>query len=479
MSKSTILCLLMAISFIACKSKKYKTENLQNKLPNIIIMLADDLGYRDLSCYSGIPNTPNIDKLAQSGARFTQFYAAAPNCSPSRTGMLTGRSPFRNGMYSYRSEESMMHLRNEELTIAEHLKNKGYQTVHLGKWHLGCLPQDTVYNHPQPHDQGFDYSLGTQSNARPSHFNPTNFVRNGERLSMQAGYSCQILANEAVDWWETKYNPDKPFFMYFAFHEPHAKVAAPKKIVEKYSAYGNAATYMACIENMDSAVGCILNRLEKMGVAEKTLIVFASDNGSYRKGSNGELRALKSWLYEGGIRVPGIVAWPAKIGAGQVIDEPAGLVDIFPTINEITKLSIPENIEMDGTNILPLLNGESFYRKKALSWFFYRTSPEIAIRYGDLMIMGKDNDLTPRAHRFTVDDMEYINTMTLNEIEVYNVVEDTEQKFDMVDSVDIVAYKNMVDNKLDEIKENGYKWENLVLTGNAKKLKTDWKMYLP
>lgn len=145
-------------------------------------MIADDMGYGDLDCYGGISNTPNLNKLAKNGILFTDFYAAASNCSPSRVGLLTGRSPARVGMYNYRPPNHPMHLRDGEVTIAEVLKDQGYQTSHIGKWHLGCLPQDPTLNHPQPHEQGFDYSLGTENNAQPSHLNPVNFVRNGKKL---------------------------------------------------------------------------------------------------------------------------------------------------------------------------------------------------------------------------------------------------------------------------------------------------------
>ncbi|TKG95870.1 sulfatase [Puteibacter caeruleilacunae] len=469
---------LAAVGFIkGVEAVENKQNNKSHERPNIIIMLADDLGYGDIGCYGSVINTPNLDQLAQQGVRFTDFYAAAPNCSPSRTGMLTGRSPYRNGMYSYRPQGHPMHLRNDEITIAEQLKQVDYQTVHLGKWHLGCLPQDPTFNHPQPSNQGFDYSYGTESNSRPSHHNPINFVRNGEKLPMQQGYSCQLLADEAIKWWDNHYDKSNPFFMYIAFHEPHAKVAAPDSLVKKYKQHGREATYLACIENMDKAIGRIKAKLNEMGATNNTIIVFASDNGSYRRGSNGELRALKSWLYEGGIRVPGIISWPDQIKGKQEINEPAGLVDLFPTISRIAQLKVPKDREYDGTNILPLLEGKKFDRKKPLSWFFYRTSPEIAIRKGDLMIMGKDEDIEPRTHSFGRQDMEYIDTMSLKSVEVYNVVKNPGQKDGIVDMTKNERYLNMLQEKLQYIQKEGYKWNELPAPESTKKLKTDWKKY--
>lgn len=463
---------------VACKSVETNGDNSENKpRPNFIIMLADDLGYGDLSCYNGLSQTPNLDKMANEGVRFTSFYAAASNCSPSRTGMLTGRSPFRNGMYSYRPENHKMHLRDSEVTIAEQLKKVGYQTVHLGKWHLGCLPQNVLLNHPQPNNQGFDYSYGTESNSRPSHHNPVNFVRNGEKLPMQPGYSCQLLADEAFLWLDKNYDSEQPFFMYIAFHEPHAKVAAPDDIKRKYAAHGKDATYLACIENMDIAVGRIMQKLKDMKIDENTMVVFASDNGSYRKGSNGELRALKSWLYEGGIRVPGIVRWPGQIKDRQEIHEPAGLVDLFPTLSTLANAGTPENVTLDGTNIYPLLTSGVFEREKPLSWFFYRTSPEIAIRQGDFMIMGKDHDSIPRTHSFSADDMEYVQSMQVRELEVYNLEEDVVQSSNIADKDANKEQLQLLQKKLEEIKNEGYHWQNLSNPNYPKKIKTDWKRY--
>ena len=170
MNKVSFLILLMfGFLIISCNMKRPKQ-------PNVLILLADDMGYTDLSCYGGKAKSPNLDRLAENGIKFTNFYAPAPNCSPSRTGLLTGRMPSRVGMYSYRRDFHTMHLPDSEITIAELLKENGYQTAHFGKWHLSCLPQDSSLNQPQPVDQGFEYSLGTENNAIPSHLNPKNFA---------------------------------------------------------------------------------------------------------------------------------------------------------------------------------------------------------------------------------------------------------------------------------------------------------------
>ena len=219
---------LLSIIFSGCSLPSAKKSK-----PNIVFLLADDMGYGDVNLIGNATETPNLNRLATKGVFFNNFYSAAPNCSPSRVGLLTGKAPERTGMYSYRPANHPMHLPDEELTIAELLKTKGYQTAHFGKWHMGALPHDPDLNHPQPDQQGFDYSFGTESNARPSHLNPNNFVRNGKPIGIIEGYSCQIVAREGIDWLSQR-NENEPFFVYFAFHEPHSVVASPKELVDKY-----------------------------------------------------------------------------------------------------------------------------------------------------------------------------------------------------------------------------------------------------
>jgi arylsulfatase A len=372
-----------------------------------------------------------------------------------------------------------MHLKNEEITIAEVLSDRGYQTAHFGKWHLGSLPYDSLLQHPQPSQQGFDYSFGTENNARPSHLNPINFIRNGEPDSTQEGYSCQIVADEAISWLTDLYNRRDPFFMYVAFHEPHAKIASPPELVEKYKGYpAFDAEYLANIENLDSAAGRIIRHLETGQLMDNTLVLFTSDNGSYRQASNGDLRAVKSYLYEGGIRVPGILHWPILIKEGKVVNHPAGFVDIMPTICEILGIDPLNDRVVDGTSILPLLKGEDFTREKPLFWFFYRTSPEIALRLDNLMVMGKDLDTVPRTHRFSEPDMVYIKNMKIRDFELYDLENDIYQDYDLTGShPDAGTCKKLLDEKLLEIQKEGYRWENLPPATGPKRVKTDWVRY--
>ncbi len=467
------------LSFIPLLNSTSKDLKIKKK-PNILILLADDMGYAELGCYGGISHTPNLDKLAQKGIRFSDFYAGAPNCSPSRSALLTGKSPVRTGMYNYRPPGHPMHLQRNELTLANLLKTQGYQTALFGKWHLGCLPQDEKLNQPQPDDHGFDFYFATENNAEPSHFNPVNFVKNGKMTGNLNGYSCQLVADEAISWIEkSNYNRD-PFFMYVAFHEPHASTqwTAPPELVNNYNQFPEReANCYANVQNLDSAAGRIINHLIDKNLFDNTIIIFASDNGSYRHNANGKLKAVKSYLYEGGIRVPAIVHWPSLISKpGALISQPAGLIDIMPTLNDFLEIQTEEKLDTDGTSILSLLEGKNFVRSQPLYWFFYRTSPEIAVRVDNYMIMGKDEDMIPRTHEFSAPDMLYIKNMTIKDYELYDLTNDISQSKNILNECsDADSYKKQIDKKLEEIQEKGYYWDNLPLLENKpKQIKTNW-----
>ena len=278
---------IAALLWVACCLATVAAEepSLQPKeQPNIVLILLDDAGWTDVGCYGSRIETPNIDRLADQGMRFTDCHSAAPNCSPSRAGLLTGRTPSRVGIFSYLPPNHVMHLRSEEVTIAELLKAAGYHTGHFGKWHLSRL----MTHQPQPAEQGFDYSLGTDNNASPSHHNPENFVRNGKRVGPMSGYSCQLVVDEAIGWLQQIGIPQasdaKPFFACVWFHEPHTPIASPPELVKKYrkrypELNAKQATYHANIENADRAIGRLLSQLEEWNLSEETLVFVTSDNG--------------------------------------------------------------------------------------------------------------------------------------------------------------------------------------------------------
>lgn len=352
--------------------------------PNVVIMLADDLGYKDIGCYGGPVKTPTLDALAAGGVRFSNFYSGCAVCSPSRATLMTGRHHIRTGVYSWISDANQKsHLLEREVTVAEILKEAGYDTAHVGKWHLG-LPGGK-YDKPTPDKHGFDHWFATWNNAEPSHLNPNTFIRNGEPVGPLEGYSCQLVVDEAIDWLGRREDKTKPFFLNVWFHEPHAPIAAPDEIVSLYGALDDkAAIYSGTIDNTDRAIKRLFAKLAELGASEDTIIIFASDNGSYRDERTGDLRGKKGENWEGGIRVPGIFSWPGKIGEGIVSNVPAGLVDVLPTLCGLLDLEKPAGVHLDGSDLSALLTGAGgFTRHQPLFWHLQRSRPVVAMRDGD------------------------------------------------------------------------------------------------
>jgi len=404
--------------------------------PNVLIMLADDAGYADLSCF-GSPNikTPNLDALASRGVRFTDFYASAPNCSPSRAGLLTGRFPARTGIYSYVPHGGgPMHLPETEITIAQLLKQRGYDTCHVGKWHLSHLDRPSQ---PQPRDFGFDHSLGTSNNAMPTHKNPVNFVRNGKPVGKVDGYSCQVIVDEGISWLNGRRDKTRPFFMYVCFHEPHERLASPPELVARHKDYHNPnkkkrakmPVYFGCVENMDAAAGRLLKHLDETGLSRNTIVLFYSDNGSVHPESNTPLRERKSFVWDGGIRVPAVMRWPGHIRAGSTCSVPVGGVDMLPTLCEITGARAPADRRIDGGSILGVIEGKPARPGRPLYWFFYRTKPSIAVRQGDWTLVAY---LEAADHRFShsIDAraMAYLKKAKPVRFELYNMRSDVRQR---------------------------------------------------
>lgn len=397
--------------------------------PNVLIFFADDMGYQDLGCFGSAIKTPNLDQLASQGMRFTDFYAGAPNCSPSRAALLTGRIAARTGLYNYIPPENGLHLPADEITLARLLKEAGYATGLFGKWHLSRLDESAQ---PKPADHGFDYTFCTHNNAEPSHRDPVNFYRNGTSVGKLAGYSCELVASEAIGWLQQRGADAAPFLAYVAFHEPHQKIAAPPELVASYETAGHAhPLYAATIANLDRAIGRILAVLDTLGLADDTFVFFASDNGPWREGSQGPLRGKKSDLWEGGIRVPGIVRWPGQVAAGSTTGEPAGVVDLLPTLCAMAGIALPQDRTIDGTDLAPVLAGQPLTRKTPLFWYFYRNSPQIAMRIGDWGLVGFiDDPVENRTHWLASEDMRFIKTGTPGRFELYNLREDAGQQQD-------------------------------------------------
>ena len=413
--------------------------------PNIVVVLCDDLGYGDIECY-GHPNikTPHINKLATEGIRFTDFYSAAPVCSPARVGLLTGRSPNRAGVFDFIPGGRNIYMRSSEVTVAQLLKKAGYATCMSGKWH--CNGKFNSANQPQPDSAGFDHWFGTQNNASPSHENPTNFVRNGKKVGVMEGFSCQLVVDEATTWLKAQQekSPEQPFFMYVAFHEPHEPVASPKDLVQRYTPVAkneNEAQYFANVANVDVAVGRLMATLKDLDVDKNTLVVFTSDNGPetlnrYKRAKNSfgratPLRGMKLWTTDAGFRVAGIMRWPERIKAGQVVSHPVSSLDFLPTFCELANTKPPADLVLDGTSFLPALENKAPLRPKPLIWIFYNALNQrrVAMRDGDWKIMAKLN--IGKLVNVTSENEAKVKAAELSDFQIFNVSKDVGESNDL------------------------------------------------
>lgn len=357
--------------------------------PNVVVLLADDLGSKDLGCYGGPVKTPVLDSLAARGVKFTDFHAGAAICSPSRATLLTGRQHLRTGIYGVLQDHMhIMHLLEREVTVAEVLQKAGYGTAHFGKWHIGMTSGKR--KKPSPTEHGFDYWFGLSNGAQPNHKDPTNFMRNGKRVGPMKGYSCQIVVSDAINWLETRDHPDQPFFLNIWFNEPHAKIAAPDEIVSIYGDLKDeAAIYSATIDNTDRAIGRLVAKLKKTGQLDNTLIIYSSDHGSYRPDRNGGLNGNKGSNFQGGLRSPGIFFWPKGIRGGRIERTPSGSVDLLPTICGLAGIDKPEGVHLDGADLSPLLTEQgTFTRAQPLLWLAPSSGHLATLRDGRYTLMG-------------------------------------------------------------------------------------------
>lgn len=392
--------------------------------PNIVLFLADDLGYGDLGCYGHpIIKTPHLDAFAKQGARLTQCYSASAVCSPSRSALLTGRTPHRNGVFTWIAEGAPVHLRTSEITLPKLLRDAGYATCHVGKWHLNG--QFNQPSQPQPGDHGYQWWLATQNNAAPSHANPENFVRNGTAVGKWEGYSAPLIAAEAAQWLKTHRDPAKPFFLAVWAHEPHYPIKSDPQFKAMYPDLMDDVQreHHANVTQLDAAFGALMQTLESLRLTDNTLVVFTSDNGpegdgikSPGRGSTGGLRGRKRDLHEGGIRVPGLARWPSRIPAGSVCDTPVIGSDMFPTMLSAAQVNLPGDRVFDGVDVLGLLAGKTpaIARPQPLFWRLHMApNAKIAMR---------------------VDDWKILADAALSQFELYNLRTDPQERNDLAAS---------------------------------------------
>lgn len=331
--------------------------------PNIIVIFADDLGSGDLGCY-GHPrhSTPAIDRLAAEGARFTQFSAPAPYCAPSRASLLTGRYPSRHGLLGNPTPDAtpavdQLALADTEVLLPQLLRPASYATGMIGKWHLGHRRIESW-----PTRRGFDsyYGILYSNDMRPVQ------LIDGEKVvedpAMQATLT-QRYTQRALDFINA--HRARPFFLYLAHAMPHKPLA----VSEKFVGVSGAGLYGDVLAELDESVAQIMARLRELGLDERTLVIFASDNGAYYGGSNGNLRGMKAMTTEGGLRVPCIVRWPGRIPAGQTLATPAGLIDWLPTLLARAGTTPPADRIIDGRDLWPVLTEKSVQHHEALFAF--------------------------------------------------------------------------------------------------------------
>src|SRR4051794_1218271 len=385
--------LMLALAFVAATPDAEKP-------PNVIVFLADDLGYGDLACY-GHPRirTPNLDAFARQGVRLTQCYAASAVCSPSRSAILTGRTPHRNGVYTWIAEGSEVHLRTSEIALPRLLHAAGYATAHVGKWHLNGRFNDP--SQPQPGDHGYDHWMATQNNAAPSHKDPTNFVRDGTPVGRLSGFSAPLVVDEAIRWLTGGRDASKPFFLAVWTHEPPLPIETDARFQEPYRDLPeDVRQHHGNVSQLDHAFGRLMRSLDELKLADSTFVFFTSDNGpegdglkGRTRGSTGGLRGRKRSMYEGGIRVPGIARWPGRIPPGTTSDVPVIGTDLFPTVLGLCGVGLPADRVIDGADILGVLTGAatSVSRPRPLYWRLLMAPPaedlQMALRDGDWKLL--------------------------------------------------------------------------------------------
>ena len=448
--------------------------------PNLVVLLCDDLGYGDLGCYGHpVIKTPNIDTLARNGIRLSACYSAAPVCSPSRVGLLTGRNPNRAGVFDWippaTNEKSdrrdRVHMRQNEVTIASLLQEVGYATAMVGKWH--CNSKFNSTEQPQPGDFGFDDWTGTQNNAWPSHHAPANFVRNGVPIQKSGRYSCQIVVGEALEWLDLRENDSQPFFLYLPFHEPHEPVASPPDLVTRYLPFAqseNEACYFANVANVDRAVGALVRGLQKRGLLDDTLIVFTSDNGpetlnryggakrSY--GRPGPLRGMKLHTHEAGVRVPGIMHWPSRIQPG-LVDQPVSSLDLLPTFCELAGRDVPSDRALDGMSIVPLIDGKQCVRTKPLSWCYFNAlnQARMAMRKGPWKVLAQiEGGKFPRRSNLMHEERQELEALKLTDFEIYNVANDIGESDNRGDQPSHETLRNELQELFSELIADSHLW---------------------
>ena len=395
---ATLLCLGLAVDSAAAQSR-----------PNILMILADDMGYVDLGHDGSRIDTPNLDALRDEGIKLTRFYAGAPICSPTRAALLTGRYPHAVGVPelcspTQRGDVPVLHLALEATTIPEALKPYGYTSMLAGKWHLGYVEESWPRRH------GFDEFWGSLAGT-PKYFEPVETYHNEEAIAVD-GYFTDRITEKAIEFLDRQ-TTQRPFFLCLAYNAPHYPLEAPEELIAKYRKVFDDekfAVYAGMVERMDTGVGRVLATLDDRGLAENTLVVFTSDNGpspeppayglAGARRSAGPLRGHKFSVHEGGIRVPFLARWPGVIPAGGTCGETGAVIDLMPTFLDAAGVPVSAGWSLDGVSILPLLRGASTPIHNELHW---ETRSNYGVARGDWKLVHERWNQRPSLYNLTRD----------------------------------------------------------------------------
>ena len=388
--------------------------------PNVILFMADDQGWGDTG-YNGHPvlRTPTLDRMSQSAVRFDRFYAGSPVCSPTRGGCLTGRHPFRYGIFFANAggpgQASEYRLPREEVTLAGVLQKAGYRTGHFGKWHLGDFEGRMKAS---PSDAGFDEWFSTVRKVPTVDPTPGEYWENGKPvLARLEGDDTRLIMDRALRFISDQVNGNHPFFAVIWPHAPHLPVLATEAFRRQYAGHSEAERhYWGSLTALDRQVGRLRDELRRSGVAENTMLWYASDNGPEGDqldadwpGSAGHLRGRKTSLFEGGVRVPGLLEWPGAIRKPRRVRSVASTLDYFPTILDALDLHPPDGRPLDGISLLPALLGSGGPRSKPLAFEtarITRGSPRLALIDGQMKLLSNLSEESDQLYHLENDPGE-------------------------------------------------------------------------
>jgi arylsulfatase A len=361
--------------------------------PNVIYILADDMGYGDFGVYNPDIKTEALDCLVKNGTTLSECYSASPVCAPARAAIMTGRYPHRTGVIDTLEARGLDRLKTTETTLGDVFGENGYETALIGKWHLGAI--DERYH---PNNRGFNYFFGFRGGW--SDYYNYNLERNGIAVECDHAYLTDVFSDDAVDY--IKKNKNNPFFMHLTYNAPHFPCVAPENLVEKYEKTGKftkeVCVIYAMIEAMDNGIKKVIDTIEECGLLEDTIIVFSSDNGPDLGNEGGpeynrfncDLRGEKQFVYEGGIKVPAVIRYDGKIEKNHICHEVVHGTDWFPTLLKLCEIEIPNNLVLDGIDVHEIFEGKKL-PERTLYWQWCRFEPEekcnSAIRTGNMKLV--------------------------------------------------------------------------------------------